>query len=240
MSPMNSALSLAPKISLLLLCGVLASWFSSSATAAENSKQSLTTAAVAGENLFLLGTFDSYTADHVIDVLKRHPEIKRIVLTANGGSIDDRDTLRLGRYIRNRGLDSHVIANGVATSGGVSLFLAGKQRSVGSGAFLGVHSWAACPSDRGKSRCKSATEFERDDEAHDLHLDYTFEMLDSGDFYWFSIKSAPHRSIHWLSQDELRRFNVITHDFEADLEIPFEREFLHEYQLTCHNCPDSR
>ena len=59
-------------------------------------------------------------------------------LTANGGSINDQDTIKLGHYIRSQGLDTHFIANGVAASGGVSLYLAGVNRSVGEGAHIGV------------------------------------------------------------------------------------------------------
>lgn len=199
--------------------------------------ESETLAAISGENLFLLGTFDDYTADYVIEILENNSNVTRVVLTANGGSINDKETLRLGRYIRAKGLDTHIIANGVATSGGVSLFLAGKNRSVGSGAFLGVHSWAQCPGPGG-SECKPATEFDNKDIAHNLHLDYTIEMLGNGDFYWFSINSAPHNSIHWLTNDELLRFDITNHQIDLSIIIPFEQEFLNEYELTCHNCPE--
>jgi len=199
--------------------------------------KSQTTVAVSGPNLFLLGTFDAYTADTVIRELLRNPQIERIVLTANGGSVNDQDTLRLGRYIRSKGIDTHLIADGVATSGGVSLLLAGVQRSAGEGAFLGVHAWAQCSRNQDGQQCIPATEFPEDHSAHDLHRDYTAEMLEDDAFYWFAIDSAAHNGIHWLSQEELDDFQVLNSTFEDRLSIPFPEAFWEEYARTCHNCP---
>ncbi|AAV82640.1 beta-lactamase class D domain-containing protein [Idiomarina loihiensis GSL 199] len=208
-----------------------------SRTAEKNEVDSETTVAVVDTNLYLLGTFDGNTADKVISTLEAHPGVQRIVFTANGGSVNDRDTLRLGRYIRQKGLHTHLISNGVAASGGVSLFLAGVKRSVGQGAHVGVHSWAQCSDSAEASHCKPATDFPRHDTAHDLHRIYTDEMLGADDFYWFSIKSASHNSIHWLSRDELLEFQVVNNELEDTLEIPFADKFRKEYESTCHNCP---
>lgn len=193
---------------------------------------------VVGENLFLLGTFDHYTARDAIAMLEQNPKITRIVLTANPGSINDIETLRLGRYIRKRGLDTHLIEGGVATSGGVSLLLAGNNRTVGDNAFLGVHSWAECSrDDHGKQHCIQATAFEKDDQAHDLHRVYIKEMLGDDSFYWFSIHSAAHNAIHWLMTEEMAQYQVINSELQQALDIPFPKAFEREYELTCHNCP---
>lgn len=223
----------------IFFCLLVLSWIvHHGALALENApaSPSQTTVAVVDTDLFLLGTFDSHTGDKVKGVLAANPQIERIVLTANGGSIDDRDTLSLGRHIRARQLDTHLIANGVATSGGVSLLLAGQQRSVGEGAFVGVHSWAQCSGRGDNMKCKAATEFERDDTAHDLHRDYNFEMLGNDDFYWFAIHSAAPRSIHWMTNEEMARFNVINATYDVKLPHPFGNAFDAEYDLTCHNC----
>ncbi|MCH8536318.1 MAG: hypothetical protein LAT66_00985 [Alkalimonas sp.] len=199
---------------------------------------SQTKAEIVDDNLFLLGTFDDYTAKYVIAILEQNRHISRIVLTANPGSINDAETLRLGRYIRQRGLDTHLIKGGVATSGGVSLLLAGINRSAGFNAFLGVHSWAQCSRDnRGEHHCIQATAFEEDDKAHDLHRVYIKEMLGDDSFYWFSIHSAAHNSIHWLAGEELIQYRVINTELEQTLDIPFAEAFAREYELTCHNCP---
>lgn len=203
-------------------------------------KNGLTTVSVVNENLYLLGTFDDVTAQYVIKVLENNPQVQRIVLTANGGSINDQETLRLGRYIRSQRLDTHLISGGVAASGGVSLLLSGYNRSVGENVFVGVHAWASCSGKESQSTCRSATEFERDDDAHDLHRDYIQEMLGEDGFYWHSIESASHDSIHWLSEQELKQFNVINSEIETPLMMPFGSAFESEYTQTCHNCPSGQ
>ena len=29
-------------------------------------------------------------------------------------------------------------------------------------------------------------------------------------FYWFSLKAAPHDSMHWMSADEIKRYKLTT------------------------------
>lgn len=199
--------------------------------------EGLTTVSVVANNLYLLGTFDEYTADYVISELKKNPQVNRIVLTANGGSINEQETLRLGRYIRSLNLDTHLIKGGVAASGGVSLLLSGVKRSVGQDGLVGVHAWASC-SDI-EQTCRPATDFKRDDRAHDLHRDYILEMLGEDDFYWYSIEAAAHDTIHWLNKSELKRFKVINYELKSSMSIPFQSQFDAEYKQTCHNCPSA-
>lgn len=199
--------------------------------------KSQTVVQVVDQSLYLLGTFDEHTSNKVISVLEASPEVRRVVLTANGGSINDRDTIRLGHYIRQKGLDTHLIANGVAASGGVSLYLSGVRRSVGEGAYIGVHSWAQCSGKGPSFQCRQAKDFPKHDEAHNLHRDYIEKMLGADDFYWFSIESAPHNSIYWLSDDDLQRFQITNHKLLIHLQPPFLEEFEEEYKSTCHNCP---
>jgi len=189
-----------------------------------------------GENLFLLGNFDSFTLDAVVKKLEKSPEITRIVFTANGGSNDDSATLKLGRFIRQEKLDTHVLEGGVIASGGVSLFLAGVKRSIGKNVYIGVHSWQHC-SGSGVLNCKSAKDFAHTDPAHRLHNDYIKEMLSTDSFYWFSINAAPQNSIHWLSSSEIQSFKLVNHSINENLEIPFPSAFQNEYENVCHNCP---
>ena len=189
-----------------------------------------------GENLFLLGNFDSFTLDAVVKKLEKSPEITRIVFTANGGSNDDSATLQLGRFIRQEKLDTHVLEGGVIASGGVSLFLAGVKRSIGKNVYIGVHAWQHC-SGRGTVNCKTAKEYALTDSAHRLHNGYVSEMLSTDSFYWFSINAAPPNSIHWLSSSEINAFKLVNHSINENFEIPFPRAFQNEYENVCHNCP---
>ncbi len=150
-----------------------------------------TQAIVDGDKLYLLGTFDHGTYKQVLDLLDSHPDVRTIVFTANGGSIDDVRTLALGRELRKRGLNTHLVSNGVIVSGGVSLFLSGVRRTAGHGALLGVHSWEQCWDYIVSSGCQDARDYPRTNEEHDLHGDYIETMLGDREFYWFAIGSAP-------------------------------------------------
>ena len=44
--------------------------------------------------------------------------------------------------VRNRGIATHLPADGEIASGGVDFFLAGVKRTAEAGAKIGVHSWA--------------------------------------------------------------------------------------------------
>lgn len=165
-----------------------------------------------GPNLYLLGTFDSATPSLLEAALDANPSIDTLVFTANGGSVDDDATLALGRRIRERGLKTRVIANGVIASGGVSLFLAGVHRTVERGAKIGVHSWQHCwgDADGREPGCRQAKDHPRDDPGHQLHGDYTEDMLDSREFYWFAIEASPSDSIHWMTDEEIETYGLST------------------------------
>ena len=196
-----------------------------------------TQALVDGDKLYLLGTFDHGTHKQVLDLLDSHPDVRTIVFTANGGSIDDARTLDLGRELRKRGLNTHLIRNGVIVSGGVSLFLSGVRRTAGPGALLGVHSWQQCWDYVVSSGCQDARDYPTTSEEHDLHGDYGETMLGDREFYWFAIGSAPSRSVHWLSLSEAERYGI----FEAtqaavDPTNPFGSIFATEREAICGRC----
>lgn len=174
--------------------------------------ESQTRVAVEGTRLFLLGRFDSGTPAVVHAALSAHPNVQTLVFTANGGSVDDRATLELGREIRARGLHTSVIGDGAIASGGVDLFLSGTHRSVERGARIGVHSWEHCwgDADGEEPGCKQAKDHDPADPEHALHLHYVEEMLHDDAFYWFSIAAAPSDSIHWMTDEEIERFGLAT------------------------------
>lgn len=193
---------------------------------------------VEGEALYLLGTFDSGTAKTVLDALDRQPEIRVLVFTANGGSIDDRSVLALGREIRRRGLATHVVEGGVLASGGLSLFLSGARRTCAGRFGVGVHSWEGCD-DHGQ--CADGRDLPRDDPGHRLHGDYTEEMLGSRDLYWFAIGQAPSSSIYWMTPEEIARFEIAQPAADgafqsASGQVPPPQEFLAERREVCGEC----
>lgn len=196
-----------------------------------------TRAMVDGDKLYLLGTFDHGTYKQVLDLLDSHPDVRTLVFTANGGSIDDVRTLDLGRKLRKRGLNTHLVSDAVLVSGGVSLFLSGVRRTAGDGAQLGVHSWEQCWDYVVSSGCRDARDYPRTHEQHDLHGDYIETMLGKREFYWFSIGAAPSMSVHWLSPSEIEQYGIVEATQAAvDPPNPFGLLFETERKAICGRC----
>lgn len=196
-----------------------------------------TQAMVDGDKLYLLGTFDHGTYKQVLDLLDSHPDVRTLVFTANGGSIDDARTLALGRELRKRGLNTHLVSNAVLVSGGVSLFLSGVQRTAGDGALLGVHSWEQCWDYLVSSGCRDARDYPRTNKQHELHGDYIETMLGDQEFYWFSIGTAPSSAVHWLSPSEVERYGIAEMTQVAvDPPNPFGSLFETERKAICGRC----
>lgn len=191
-----------------------------------------------GNRLYLIGTFDEGTLETVIEYLDHNPSITLIVFTANGGSIHDSSTLALGREIRKRGLDTHLVDDGVLASGGLSLFLSGRARSMGSRTLIGVHSWERCWNNGSlPQQCKDGREHSQEDPNHELHDSYIKEMLGSSDFYWFSIKAAPSASIYWMLPSEIIEYKVTNSTAESPgINNPFGLDFERERMEVCGKC----
>lgn len=169
---------------------------------------SLTEIKVDGDKLILKGTFDQYTNNLIKNALSSNSNITMIVFTENGGSINDDATLGLGRYIRAKGLNTHIASGGSIASGGLSLFLSGVKRSRGQNVRIGVHSWQHCQGEGNNQVCKDARDYPKDDSGHNFHKDYVEEMLGNTDFYWFCINAAASEEIHWLTKEDYERFPI--------------------------------
>ena len=195
--------------------------------------------------LFLLGTFDEQTRESVLWYLNKYPRIDTLVFTANGGSVNDDAVLSLGREIRQRGLRTHLIGEGVLASGGLSLFLAGRERSHDGAALIGVHGWQHCYGSETSQTCREAKDFPADDPAHNLHRDYNRDMLGSDYFYRFTIQAAPANAIHWMTAAEIQRYGLFTAKAADSIEKnhrnpfpnPFGSAFDQEKERVCGACP---
>ncbi len=181
----------------------------------------MTKIAIKNDKIYLLGDFNSQSYKQVTRALRTHPKVKTIVLTANSGSLDDDTTFKLARYIRSKKLNTHLLSNSVIASGAVDLFLSGTQRTIETGAKIGVHSWS--------DGARQAKDFPRDHEDHQLNANYIRDMMGTDEFYWFTIYSAPADSIYWMKNSEINRFKMATkfvapsHD-----KTPFGNAFLKE------------
>lgn len=123
-------------------------------------------------------------------------------------------------------------------SGGVSLFLAGVERTVESSPLLGVHAWQHCSQSGDQPEaCRDATDYSRDDSEHRLHLDYVSEMLGDDAFYWHSIAAAPSSSTHWPADSEIDSFDLYRVSAES-VALPhgLRAAFLEERVAVCGQC----
>jgi len=161
----------------------------------------MTRISIQNDKMYLMGDFNSKSYKQVTRALNTHPKVKTIVLTASSGSLDDDTTFKLARYIRSKGLNTHLLSNSVIASGAVDLFLSGNQRTIEKGAKIGVHSWS--------DGSKQAKDFPRDHEDHQLNANYIRDMMGTDAFYWFTIYSAPADSIYWMKADEAKTYGMI-------------------------------
>lgn len=158
---------------------------------------------VDGDQAIMTGAIDAKTPKRVEALIRDYPNVHTIVLKDVEGSVDDEANLEAARLLRQHGFKTHVPADGVIASGGTDFFLAGIERSVEAGAKLGVHSWAA-------GNGKTGADFPRDDPQHQLYLSYYEEMGIPSDFYWFTLEAASAEGMHWMTVEEMQRYDIET------------------------------
>jgi hypothetical protein len=162
---------------------------------------------IEGETAFMYGVIDHTTPGVVQALVDEHPEVTRIVMVDVPGSDDDPANLEASRLVREHGLVTVVPSNGVIASGGVDFFTAGKYRVVEPCGKLGVHSWDEDGPDGG---IILGNEVSRDHEIHTMFLDFYREMEIPEDFYWFTLEAAPPQRIHWMSNEEIVIYGLVT------------------------------
>lgn len=152
----------------------------------------------------LNGDIDSNTEEAFDEILRQNPNTQLLVFGDAPGSADDEENLRVGRKLKQRGLNTHVEDGGSIASGAVDLFLAGTQRSLGANARVGVHSWSDGTND--------ATDFPRNSAEHQFYIQYYKDIGFSDqwaeDFYFFTINAASADDIHWMTAAELETYEI--------------------------------
>ncbi|MGR3485299.1 MAG: hypothetical protein ACU0BF_08145 [Paracoccaceae bacterium] len=155
-----------------------------------------------GPHLFVSGEIVSDSPARMAAALDAAPKVTTLVLCAIPGSWDDEALLVLGRQVRARGLSTHVPSHGWIASGGVDLHHAGTRRTIADGASFGVHSFEVAG--------KDVADLPADHSAHAPFRAYLAQMIGRPDFYDWTIRQAPPDDLHWLSQDEIARFDLLT------------------------------
>lgn len=162
-----------------------------------------------GEIARMYGVIDHTTPQRVHELVTDNPEVTTIMMMDVPGSADDPANLSASRMVREHGLRTVIPSNAVVASGGVDFFLAGEERWVETCAKLGVHSW---DEDAEDGSLLLGNEVPRDHPIHTMFLDYYAEMGIPADFYWFTLEAAPSERIHWMSDEEILRYEMVTEE----------------------------
>ena len=157
---------------------------------------------VDGSDLIMNGEINSKTLDQFNEVMADNPSITTLIEVDVPGSLDDETMYQLVYRVRELGLNTHLRSDSRIYSGGVDLFLGGVERSIETGAELGVHSWS--------DGTNEALDFPRGSPEHEANRRLIEDMLGADDFYWFTIEAAPAAGIHIMTADEIETYGLIT------------------------------
>ena len=153
------------------------------------------------------GGTDGRSVAAVKKLMKEHPYVDTLVFKKMPGTQDADMNLRLARDIRKRGLNTHIESNSVIASGAVDLFLAGAQRTMECGALIGVHSWSVAGA---RSTIRISPQDMGTDRRQKHHEKFLTDMGIDPAFYAYTRAAAEPEKIHYMSMDEIRRFDLLT------------------------------
>jgi hypothetical protein len=153
---------------------------------------------VIGDKAFVNGTLGMTFYDLFTETLKKHPEIKTIVLLDIPGSVDDEWNLKSCQLLYEKGLNTELLNNSIVQSGGTDLFVSGKKLIISDGAMIGVHSWAGAKN--------PAIEYPREHNVHKMFLDFYISADVDTSFYWYTLQAAPADGMHFMTEEEIKRY----------------------------------
>ena len=159
--------------------------------------------AVRGDWAIMDGEITSKIVDQLNTLVTNNPQVKTIVMANVPGSSDDEMNLKAGLRLRELGLNTYLPPGGEIASGGVDLFLAGKERFAAPDVLVGVHSWAG-------DGVTDASTLDRDHAGHKPYLDYYKALGTNEDFYWYTIEAATADDIHWMTAAERIEYGITT------------------------------
>lgn len=164
------------------------------------------TVEVKNNEIHINGELGTRTYRQLKEAIQDHPNAKTAVLGKINGSLNDAVNMHTGRILREAGLTTKVLKNSNIASGGVDLFCAGKERIVEKGAKIGIHSWC-CYNDL------TAIELPKDHPAHQYQIEYFTMCLGKEigpDFYFHTLSAAPFDGVHWMSDEDIKKWKVAT------------------------------
>lgn len=157
------------------------------------------------ETIMLDGVINSKGLTEFNNLYDNNTGVKTIHIKQCDGSINDEINLELSKRVHDLNLNTHLMDNGLIASGGVDFFLAGIKRTKGTSTKIGVHSWAGDGS--------TATDFPVGHANHLPYINYYtsvgFTQKQAEDFYYFTINSAPADGIHWMTEEEVKKYDLL-------------------------------
>lgn len=156
-----------------------------------------------GDTLIINGETQNDSLVKFRAALEKYPQTQKIILNIVPGSDDDEVNLKMARVIRRHQLSTHLTSSSVIESGGVELFMGGVERTMERGAKIGVHSWS---DDEGYE----GHQLPKDHNDHKLYIKTYQKLGIPKSFYWFVINAAPSSGMHFMSEEEIVRYNLLT------------------------------
>lgn len=143
-------------------------------------------------------------------LLNNFPNVDKINIKEVPGSGNDEINLQLSLRVHQKGIQIHLLDNGLIASGGVDFFLAGITRTKGTNTMIGVHSWGGTDN---SGNMVTATDFPVGHAHHQPYIDYYkqvgFTQQEAEDFYYFTINAASFNNIHYMTEAEITQYNII-------------------------------
>ncbi|POC23669.1 hypothetical protein CRN63_06415 [Vibrio vulnificus] len=162
-------------------------------------------------------------------MMKENQQVKTLNFVTVGGSINDDANLELAYKVRNKRLDSLINSNGLIASGGTDLFIAGVQRTIETGAKIGVHSWAT-EDDDGKEI--QGADLPKDHPDHQGYIRYyrAMGLAQPSEFYFFTLEKAPSDGMHYMTEAELTTYQVgsVTTKPDSGLSSAIDRQMFQQ------------
>jgi len=166
----------------------------------------LITFKVDGSTAYVNGGTNSGSLFTFRQFLNDNPQIDSLILQNMPGTQDATTNLKIARLIRDRGLSVHLERRSFIASGAVDWFLAGKGRTMECGARIGVHSWSV----RGDNFGIYSPDNLGWDDYRKHHETFLSDMGIDPAFYVFTREAAPATSLHILTPEDIKRFNLLT------------------------------
>lgn len=186
----------------IFLCAALI--FSANWEVVLNSSPDHMTFTVEGNALIINGETQNDSLVKFKQALAQNPLTERIILNVVPGSDNDEVNLKIAKFIRKKKLNTHIHSKSIIESGGIELFMGGVERTMERGAKIGVHSWSD-DDDHYEGRDLSL-----DHPDHKIYLKTYIKLGIPKSFYWFTLNAAPASQMHFMSEEEIVKFNLLT------------------------------